>query len=197
MQRLGYENILFVHAFTGCDTTSSAFKKSKVIFCRLYLKSPDLKEAAAVFSDPSASQEDVHKAGITCFLKWYGAPTKETSLNAYRYQTFVKSVTNVKPDISSLPPTEGAARQHLYRPYHQVQQWLGNNLPPQDWGWTMKGDVLVPNQTEDPPAPQVLLQTIFCRFMKDCSSRFMKESVVVGRQCCHVTQRALIVREVA
>uniref|UniRef100_A0A8D8REL5 Uncharacterized protein n=1 Tax=Cacopsylla melanoneura TaxID=428564 RepID=A0A8D8REL5_9HEMI len=52
----------------------------------------------------------------------------------------------------------------------QDQQWLGNNLPPQDWGWTMKGDVLVPNQTEDPPAPQVLLQTIFCRFMKDCSS---------------------------
>uniref|UniRef100_A0A8D8XT43 Uncharacterized protein n=1 Tax=Cacopsylla melanoneura TaxID=428564 RepID=A0A8D8XT43_9HEMI len=106
----------------------------KIIFCRLYLMSPDLKEAAAVFSDPSASQEDVHKAGITCFLKWYGAPTKETSLNAYRYQTFVKSVTNVKPDISSLPPTEGAARQHSYRTYHQVQQWLGNNLPPQDWG---------------------------------------------------------------
>uniref|UniRef100_A0A8D8RXL4 Uncharacterized protein n=1 Tax=Cacopsylla melanoneura TaxID=428564 RepID=A0A8D8RXL4_9HEMI len=101
-------------------------------------------------------------------------------------------LANGKPDISSLPPTEGAARQHLYRPYHQVQQWLGNNLPPQDWGWTMKGDVLVPNQTEDPPAPQVLLQTIFCRFMKEVA-----ESLVVGRQCCHVTQRALIVRVVA
>uniref|UniRef100_A0A8D8RSN3 Uncharacterized protein n=1 Tax=Cacopsylla melanoneura TaxID=428564 RepID=A0A8D8RSN3_9HEMI len=70
-----------LHSLRG-DTTSSAFRKSKLIFCRLYLKSPDLKEAAAVFSDPSASQEDVHKAGITCFLKWYGAPTKETSLNA-------------------------------------------------------------------------------------------------------------------
>uniref|UniRef100_A0A8D8RB29 Uncharacterized protein n=1 Tax=Cacopsylla melanoneura TaxID=428564 RepID=A0A8D8RB29_9HEMI len=82
-------------------------------------------------------------------------------------------LANGKPDISSLPPTEGAARQHTirsYRTYHQVLQWLGNDLPPQDWGWTMKGDVLVPNQTEDPPAPQVLLQTIFCRFMKDCSS---------------------------
>lgn len=34
----------------------------------------------------------------------------------------------------------------------------------------MKLDVMVPNQTEDPPAPKVFLQTIFCRCMKDCSN---------------------------
>ncbi|KAL1446574.1 hypothetical protein WDU94_012208 [Cyamophila willieti] len=134
--------MLFLHSFTGCDTTSSAFRK-KVIFCRLYLKSPEIQEAAAVFSNPHTSQEDVHKAGVICFLKWT---------------------------------------------YHQVQQWLGNNLPPQDWCWTMKGDVLVTTQTEDPSAPEVLLKTIFCRCTKDCSSGkciCQKAMLVCNTACSH------------
>ncbi|KAJ8879034.1 hypothetical protein PR048_019640 [Dryococelus australis] len=47
---------------------------------------------------------------------------------------FMKTVANTKPDISSLPPTEGAAKQHSYGTYYQVQQWLGNELPPELWG---------------------------------------------------------------
>ncbi|CAH2107271.1 unnamed protein product [Euphydryas editha] len=65
-----------------------------------------------------------------CFFKWYGAPTRLTSLNQYRYQLFMRSVVKIKPDFSSLPPTnENAAKQHSRRTYHQVQLWLGNELP--------------------------------------------------------------------
>ncbi|KAL1448118.1 hypothetical protein WDU94_000625 [Cyamophila willieti] len=63
-----------------------------------------------------------------------------------------------------------------------------NNLPPQDWGWTMEGDVLVPTQTEDPPAPEVVLKTIFCRCTKDCSSgkcSCRKAMLVCNTACSH------------
>lgn len=66
----------------------------------------------------------------------------------------------------------GNAITAIVRPRSFVSPLLARSFvsPPQNWGWTMKGDVLVPNQTEDPPAPEVLLKTIFCRCMKDCSS---------------------------
>lgn len=170
MQRQGFEHILFLHSFTGCDTTSATFRRSKVGFSKLYLKSEIIKEAAVIFYGPSSTYSEVEKAGKMCFLKWYGAPAKVTSLNQFRFQSFLRSVANIKPDFNSLPPTENAAKQHSRRTYHQVQLWLGNELPPQEWGWKREGDVLVPITTEDTPAPEVLLKTIFCRCTKDCGS---------------------------
>ena len=35
LQQLGLKDILFLHAFSGCDTTSSVFSKSKVGFLKL------------------------------------------------------------------------------------------------------------------------------------------------------------------
>ncbi|KAJ8888221.1 hypothetical protein PR048_007708 [Dryococelus australis] len=77
----------------------------------------------------------VEEEGKKCLLRWYGLTAKKTSLNLYRYQAFVKSVANIKPDISSHPLIEGAARQHSYGTHHQVQQWLGNELSPGLWRW--------------------------------------------------------------
>lgn len=41
-------------------------RKSKVVFAKLYLKSPKVQKAAAVFSDPSSTTAQVQR--------WYGAP---------------------------------------------------------------------------------------------------------------------------
>lgn len=171
LQQLKLDDLLFLHAFTGCDTTSSPFRKSKLFFFKLYEKSPEVQNAAKVFSSPSSSQAEVEEAGKTCFLKWYGAPPGEKSLNLHRYHSFVKSVVSIKPDISTLPPTEGAAKQHSLRTYHQVQLWLGNELPPDMWGWKCtEKNVLTPVQTEDAVAPEELLKLVFCRCTRDCTS---------------------------
>ncbi|GBN57672.1 hypothetical protein AVEN_132934-1 [Araneus ventricosus] len=45
------------------------------------------------------------------------------------------SSTKVKFDLSPLPPTKGAADQHSFRVYLQTQQWLNDQLPPDQWGW--------------------------------------------------------------
>ncbi|RVE54038.1 hypothetical protein evm_001441 [Chilo suppressalis] len=74
--RLEDEDRAIMEAFTGCDTASSVFRKSKVAFAKLYLKSPEIQKAAAVFSQPFSTTAQVQKAGETCILRWYGAPAK-------------------------------------------------------------------------------------------------------------------------
>lgn len=104
------------------------------------------------------------------YVKWYGALAKERSLNDYLYNSFMKSVSNAKPDLASLPPSKGATKQHSFRTFHQVQLWLGNQLPPKMWGWERKKSNLVPVLTNEPPAPQKIVDLTFCKRTKDCSS---------------------------
>lgn len=147
-QKLGLKNnILFIHAFSGCDTVSAAFRKGKLNFHRFFKKQAHLQNIADVFNSLTSSPEEVAKAENECFLKWYRALITEKSLNLQRYHSFTKLVRKMKPDISVLPPTEGAARQHSFRDCHQVQQWLGKCLPPELWGWQRKVNGLLPLTT--------------------------------------------------
>ncbi|KAJ8892625.1 hypothetical protein PR048_005206 [Dryococelus australis] len=122
IEQLGLKDILFLHAFKGCDKSSAAFRKSEVGFIELYKKNRGIHKAAEFFfQNPPQHTLRLRKRGRNV-SRWYGATAKETSLILYHYQAFVKSVANIKPDISSLPTIEGAAKQHSYGIYHQVQQ---------------------------------------------------------------------------
>ncbi|GBM07127.1 hypothetical protein AVEN_177089-1 [Araneus ventricosus] len=94
----------------------------------------------------------------------YGAPNKIDSIDKYRYFSFVTNTRNNKRiQLSCLPPTS-AAYQHLCRVYYQVQVCVGSELDPENWGWVLKDNSLEPIQTLLPPAPEKLLNTIFCDF---------------------------------
>lgn len=121
-------------------------------FFKLYMKLEIIRQAEMIFSNSSSTYDQVENAGMMCFLKWYKALKRQTSLNQFRFRSFTRSVANMKPEISTLPPTENAAKQHSRRTYHQVQQWLGN----EQWGWKRVGDTLEPITMEDLPAPEVL-----------------------------------------
>ena len=56
----------------------------------------------------------------------------------------------VQPEC--LPPTSAAAVYHSLRVYHQVQQWRGVALRPQDWGWKLVDGSLLPVRTDLPAA---------------------------------------------
>lgn len=94
------------------------------------------------------------------------------SLDHLRYMHYVKSTKLNKPvQLSNIPPTSAAAHQHFQRVYYQVQTWLGHDLEPQVWGWSMQNDFLEPIMTILPPAPENLLNTIFCNCKSGCGSR--------------------------
>ena len=71
----------------------------------------------------------------------------------------------------NLPPTSTAAQYHSLRVYHQVQQWSGNDLPPEDWGWILTDGKLVPMSTNLQPAPAYLLDAIHCNCKGECNTR--------------------------
>ena len=140
------DNLLFVHAFLGCDTTSSVFGFGKGLVLKKHLKDENYRECAAVFTNGEGiSVDDIVKYGEIAMVILFGgnSPEKLDSLRlSIFYQTVAGSVTFVKPE--NLPPTSAATRYYSLRTYHQIQVWKDrNDLPAENWGWTVKGNRLL------------------------------------------------------
>lgn len=165
------QHILFLHAVTGCDTTSAFFNKGKINVMKMFERRTDLHPSAEVFQQENRSPQEIVDNGIRFVLAMYGAPKSENSIDNYRFLSFAKSTrltTAVK--LPSLPPTAAATHQHLYRVYYQMQTWLGKDMDPQQWGWILNNNVLDPVTTLLPPAPDILLNSIFCNCTKGCGA---------------------------
>ncbi|GBM15667.1 hypothetical protein AVEN_262851-1 [Araneus ventricosus] len=124
-----------------------------------------MKNIADIFYNPSSTSDAISHDDEKMFLAIYKANANEHNLNNHRCAAFLKSSTRVKSDLSSLPPTKGALEQNLLTVYLQIQQWLNNQLPPDQWGGGTRGDdgFLFPVKTNDPGAPDTILNSIFCR----------------------------------
>lgn len=75
-------------------------------------------------------------------------------------------------EAKSLPPTSAATRFHSLRVWYQIQDWKGKsgNLDPQDWGWSLQDQQLVPVKTNLPPAPTELLSVVRCNCKTGCDN---------------------------
>src|SRR5437867_2741434 len=89
-----------------------------------------------------------------------------------------------KFNLSNLPPTSAAARQHSFRVYPQVQQWCGVELNPTEWGWRMEQGRLRPVPTLLEAAPQDILHLIVCNCKADCED--MYECRKSGLRCTNI-----------
>ena len=67
-----------------------------------------------------------------------------------------------------LPPTQDAARFHHY---HQVQEWRGNTLAPDEWGWAVLVNGMVPVKMTQPAAPEQLLKIVKCNCSGNCAKK--------------------------
>ncbi len=67
--------------------------------------------------------------------------------------------------------TYDAAAFHSQRTYLQVQTWLGNDIPPEAWGWTISANGLVPTKMSQPAAPEKLLKIIRCNCGGQCNKK--------------------------
>lgn len=163
-------NILFLHAFSGCDTTSCLYNKGKVKFFNLLQKNKSLSESIQIFKDENANSEDIICAGEEFLVALYRINNDDVTLNALRYQHFIKSIVKNKFTLASLPPTSDAARYHSLRTYHQVQLWYNKSKNAADWGWKSSKFGLTPILMMKDPAPEVLLKCISCKCKKGCGT---------------------------
>ena len=58
------ENILFAHAWSGCDTTSSTYGHGKSTILKYLKENKEVREISQIFSDSSTSHLEILEAGI-------------------------------------------------------------------------------------------------------------------------------------
>lgn len=88
-------HVLFLHAITGCDTTSAFYRRGKITVFKLFEKQ-NLIECAEVFKNSNSTRQEIITNGIRCLLSMYGAPKKTTCFDKYRYACFVKNTKSKK-----------------------------------------------------------------------------------------------------
>lgn len=144
------KHLMFLHVMTGCDAVSAIYRQGKRKAFNLVYKKQDYDQLDT-FTRAESTHEEVKKAGESFILKLYGA-SKFQSLDEYRHIAYKRatgrSSLSSSFQLESLPPTSGAAKQHSYRTYLTVQQWLGNTLPPTEWGWRSQDGTLEPVKTD-------------------------------------------------
>ena len=161
--------LLFLHAISGCDTTSRPHGIGKVTVLAKYQA---LAQCASTFMLPTATKSAIVEAGDDALLVMYDCTTSP-NLTAARVAKFQRRVATAAGYVApeKLPPTQDAARFHHYRTYHQVQEWRGNTLAPDEWGWAVSVNGLMPVKMTQPAAPEKLLKIIRCNCSGNCEKK--------------------------
>lgn len=157
------QHLMVLHAITGCDTVSAVYRHGKRKAFNL-VHNKKQYDQLKTFTNADSTHQQVQEAGESFLLKLYGAPDC-ASLDEFRYIAYKMAVTRTSLSssfqLASLPPTSAAAKQHSFRTYLTVQEWMGRPLQPTAWGWKLDG-ILTPVETDRPIAPDTLLNMIFC-----------------------------------
>lgn len=163
--------ILFVHAFTGCDTKSRIFGIGKSVALKKNLSDPVFRNYADVFLHILTKQV-VEEAGEAVFIHLLNG-TQGQGLDFLLYCKFLHKVQSKKSAVlvQSLPSTSDSVKFHSYRVYLQIQTWLRRCLSPLEWGWIKSCNKYVLVKTIFPEAPERLLKMVRCGCKQNCDSK--------------------------
>ena len=59
---------MILHAFTGCDTTSTIYAKGKTLFLKTIVASDEIRDAMEVISNPWENRLKLGMQDGSCFL---------------------------------------------------------------------------------------------------------------------------------
>ena len=124
------------------------------------------------------------------------------SLNHLRYTAYMNMVAtrldSLRPE--RLPPTENAARYHIFRVHLQAVQWMSlmsSDIKPERWGWQIVDGHYVPLDTDLDVVPAELLDFVKCKCRMDsrrpCSSHLctcVKHGLPCLAACKHCNGQA-------
>ena len=115
-----FQYLLFLHSFTGCDTTSAFSGIGKGTHFLKMINSRPLQQLAKSFLLTAKTKVDVAQEGLKIIRILYNIRNDE-SLCQFRYRRLVEKIVKVhnfvKPE--RFPPTEDAAKFHSFRAYLQ------------------------------------------------------------------------------
>ena len=164
-------HLLFIYAFSGCDTTSSFFGIGKQTVMSFYENHPGFRSVCEIFTSLQKSHDEIADAGLKATLSLYGARTGEVMANL-RARMMAEKVLNSSTFVNPerLPPTEDALRYHSFRTYLQVLNWMGVEVTAEGWGWFVHDEKFYPKTMDNKCAPDKLLEIIHCNCKTGCST---------------------------
>lgn len=159
--------LLGLHAFTGCDSTSSFMRKGKLKPLKLITENPSHREAMAQLGNSFEVTNDLHHAMEMFVSDLYGFPGD--SVNECRYQVYYKKTRK----SSGLPPTKNCLSKHTERANYQTAIWKralqANPEVPSPVGHGWKSDYGIDwMDMATAPSDLILLRTCACG--GDCSN---------------------------
>ena len=72
------KHLLFIHSWSGCDTTSAIFGKGKGTIVKIMRKSSMLQHASTVITNPRSNQTEVGAASSSAFKILYGGAIQQS-----------------------------------------------------------------------------------------------------------------------
>ena len=161
-----------VHALCGCDTTSRLYGIGKGAALRKVREDNGFLKCIEAFCCQSGSKNAISSAGEKALVYLYGGKGNDT-LDGLRKTKFCNKVakTSTTVEVHSLPPTTDAAKYHSFRVYCQVQEWMGNCVDPEKWGWCLRKGQLEPKTMDSPVAPDSLLKLVRCQCKGNCDTQ--------------------------
>jgi len=164
-------NLLFLYAYSGCDTTSlfDGFRKQTVF--KLLLNNLELQTQFKIFTSVNYSQKEIEVAGLKATLALYGGRKNESIANLcarIMSENFLNSSVFVGPE--KLPPTEGSLKYHSYRTYHQIMTWMREEMNGENWGWYIRDSKIFPGTMDHTYAPDKLLKVVHCSCKTGCTT---------------------------
>ena len=157
--------LLFFHAFSGCDTTSSLKGKGKKSFNEAWKKMPSV---TPVFERVATSQGEISGADRDLLEEFivtlYCATFDGQKVNDARRYLF----TSKGKTMENIPPTAAALSEHIKRSVLQARKWyhcLEATRVVQDpahWGWMKEDQIFFPVWSLMPPISKVTEALIRC-----------------------------------
>ena len=103
---------LFIHAWSGCDSTSATFRQRKTNLVEKIQASEEVQRIFLLMDDPRMTAEEMGKAGVRFAVILFGGK-QEDSLDFLRYVKLLEMVSSSQAFApQKLPPTERAAHFH-------------------------------------------------------------------------------------
>ena len=191
----------FLHAFTGCDTTSSFYRHGKCSFWDSWMKSEEISELTNTFFELSDMTEMItpfHVDNIQrYFIKVYFPQESILSLTDLRLKYYFRSPD---PQLKSLIIPRDGLTNHIKRSGLQAG-WIWKlddhevTAPePTDWGWAKIIDMFIPRWCNEYKSIDDVIVVCSCKDTGNClRCKYGKSAVEYitycncSRKCTYVT----------
>ncbi|KAL7405349.1 hypothetical protein ABVT39_027617 [Epinephelus coioides] len=163
-------HLLFIHAFTGCDTTLNIFSVGKQsAFQKLVNGQSTIRSCTNVFLLPNQARNVIVDHGSKAMAEFFGGKSTNT-LAFLRYNLFSKNIVSAKSFVAPerLPTTESSTKYHCQRVYFQIMVWMATESDMHPVDCELEGNRFLPVMTNKSAAPESLLQMVHC----NCTTAF-------------------------